>query len=62
HTLPLISYGGTSFLILCSAFGIILSVSRTIEITSKKIKKEENDTVENKVEEYEIIGPNNEFK
>jgi cell division protein FtsW len=62
HTLPLISYGGTSFLILCSAFGVILSVSRTIEITSKKIKKEENDTVENKVEEYEIIGPNNEFK
>lgn len=31
HTLPLISLGGTSFVIFSCAFGIILSVSRTIE-------------------------------
>jgi len=31
HTLPLISLGGTSLVIMSGAFGIILSVSRTIE-------------------------------
>lgn len=31
QTLPLISLGGTSIWIMCAAFGIILSVSRTIE-------------------------------
>jgi len=42
HTLPLISLGGTSFIIMSGAFGIILSVSRTIETAGKK-----NDMVEN---------------
>lgn len=32
HTLPLVSLGGTSLVILSCAFGIILSVSRTIDI------------------------------
>lgn len=31
HTLPLVSLGGTSYIIFSIAFGIILSVSRTIE-------------------------------
>ena len=30
HTLPLISHGGTAYLVLSAAFGIILSVSRTV--------------------------------
>ena len=34
HTLPLVSLGGTSFVIMSGAFGIILSVSRTLD--SKK--------------------------
>lgn len=32
HTLPLVSLGGTSLIIMSGAFGMILSVSRTIEI------------------------------
>lgn len=31
HTLPLISHGGTAYMMLSAAFGIILSVSRTLE-------------------------------
>ena len=40
HTLPLISLGGTSLIIMGGAFGIILSVSRTIEVGSQKKKEE----------------------
>ena len=40
HTLPLISLGGTSFIIMSGAFGIILSVSRTIETAGKKRQEE----------------------
>lgn len=36
HTLPLVSLGGTSFIIFSAAFGIILSVSRTIDTDSAK--------------------------
>ncbi len=32
HTLPLVSLGGTSLIIMSGAFGMILSVSRTIEV------------------------------
>lgn len=31
HTLPLVSHGGTAFLVLCGAFGIILSVSKQLD-------------------------------
>jgi cell division protein FtsW len=31
HTLPLISHGGTAYLVLSGAVGMILSVSRTID-------------------------------
>lgn len=33
HTLPLISLGGTSFIISSAALGIILSISRTLEVS-----------------------------
>ena len=36
HTLPLVSLGGTSLLIFSCAFGIVLSVSRTIDIDSTR--------------------------
>lgn len=38
HTLPLLSLGGTSLVILSCAFGIILAVSRTIDMSSQKNK------------------------
>ena len=31
HTLPLVSHGGTAYIVLCGAFGILLSISKTIE-------------------------------
>lgn len=31
HTLPLISHGGTAYIVLCGAFGMILSVNRHLE-------------------------------
>lgn len=40
HTLPLVSLGGTSLIIMSGAFGVILSVSRTIEIVKIKSSRE----------------------
>ncbi len=74
HTLPLLSLGGTSLVILSCAFGIILSVSRTIDVTSQKKKLQvavagteteipaENAKAEEKEKEYEIMGPGDQFK
>lgn len=70
HTLPLLSLGGTSLVILSCAFGIILSVSRTIDVTSQKKLKEAAAVQEaavapaggEKEERHEIIGPDGEFK
>ena len=31
HTLPLISHGGTAYIVLCGAFGMILSVNRHLD-------------------------------
>lgn len=42
QTLPMISLGGTSLVIMSCAFGIILSVNRTIEITIEKEAVEQN--------------------
>ncbi len=36
QTLPLVSKGGTSFLFMCIAFGIILSINKTIDISIEK--------------------------
>ncbi len=46
HTLPLISLGGTSFIIFSAAFGIILSVSRTIDIDAVKREEQEKIRIE----------------
>ena len=37
QTLPLVSLGGTSFIIISAAFGMILSVSRTVEKEKKNL-------------------------
>ena len=59
HTLPLISLGGTSFVIFSCAFGIILSVSRTIDIDAAKRveqaklqKEEEGEVLHNIIDEH----------
>lgn len=44
HTLPLISLGGTSLVIMSGAFGVILAVSRTIEKGTTTNKREKMDT------------------
>ncbi len=44
QTLPMISRGGTSLVIMSCAFGIILSVNRTIEIKDLKLKTEKEET------------------
>jgi cell division protein FtsW len=36
HTLPLISHGGTAYLVLCGAFGMILSVSKKLDFQDKQ--------------------------
>ena len=41
HTLPLISHGGTAYLVLSGAVGIILSVSRTIDKQIEEQKRVE---------------------
>ncbi|MEG0517474.1 MAG: FtsW/RodA/SpoVE family cell cycle protein [Bacteroidales bacterium] len=51
HTLPLVSLGGTSLVILSCAFGIILSVSRTIDIGSHKKAKEQKNQQDGEVEQ-----------
>ena len=74
HTLPLLSLGGTSLVILSCAFGIILSVSRTIDISSKNkalpatanaAPANDSPTAAKKdaeEERYEIMGPEDQFK
>ena len=71
HTLPLLSLGGTSLVILSCAFGIILSVSRTIDVSSQKkrlatataaIEETPQPAKADKEEEYEIMGPGDQFK
>ena len=44
QTLPMISRGGTALIIMNCAFGIILSVNRTIEIKDLKLKTEKEET------------------
>lgn len=67
HTLPLISLGGTSFIIFSCAFGIILSVSRTIDIDAAKREEQERllrekmeqQALERAQEEYRAIAEEN---
>lgn len=53
HTLPLLSLGGTSLVILSCAFGIILSVSRTIDISAAKRKEAQRKEAEKAQETQE---------
>ena len=46
HTLPLISLGGTSFIIISAAFGIILSISRTKEDAQALLDEKEREEKE----------------
>ncbi len=46
QTLPMISRGGTSLVIMSVAFGIILAINRTIEIHISKQKEEEKKRLE----------------
>ena len=53
HTLPLISHGGTAFMVLSGAIGIILSVSRTIDkqIEDQKLAAMTDDNEQTSLEE-----------
>jgi Bacterial cell division membrane protein len=64
HTLPLISSGGTSIIVVCCSIGIVLSVSRTIDMANisnkekeekekEKAEKENNKETINTTEEAE---------
>ncbi len=44
-TLPLVSMGGSSFLFTCASIGIILSISRYVELNVKKNVENEGDAV-----------------
>ncbi len=54
HTLPLISLGGTSLIIISGSFGIILSVSRTLAEKSIESIKNENTNNQESREEKDI--------
>lgn len=54
HTLPLISLGGTSFIIISCAFGIILSISRTKEDAEAMIQEKQRQEKEQKRLEREL--------
>lgn len=60
HTLPLLSLGGTSLVILSCAFGIILSVSRTIDISSARQKQAQQKQARQKAPEQDKTLPETE--
>lgn len=56
HTLPLISHGGTAYLVLSAAFGIILSVSRTVsKMEEEQLAAEAAAAAENQDESAEAV-------
>lgn len=57
HTLPLISLGGTSIIIMSGAFGIILSISRTIDGVKDKASKDaaENAQINNETNQEKEV-------
>lgn len=55
HTLPLISHGGTAYMVLCGAFGIILSVSKQVD------KQEQLEAAQAQVEATQTEQINNDF-
>ena len=51
QTLPMISHGGTAYMLMSAAFGIILAINRTIEISKEKEEKEKNALLWNNAEQ-----------
>ena len=52
HTLPLISHGGTAYLVLCGAFGMILSVNRQLDKQDARERAEREAAAARLTEEY----------
>ena len=52
HTLPLISHGGTAYLVLCGAFGMILSVNRQLDKQDARERAEREAAAAQLTEEY----------
>ena len=52
HTLPLISHGGTAYLVLCGAFGMILSVNRQLDKQDEQERKQREAAAAQLTEEY----------
>ena len=46
HTLPLISHGGTAYVVLSGAFGIILSISKQLDKNDEKEREQHNAIIE----------------
>ena len=60
HTLPLISHGGTAYLVLCGAFGMILSVNRQLEAAASQLTEEYNPDTTTTTDHTEITYTTNE--
>lgn len=52
HTLPLISHGGTAYLVLCGAFGMILSVNRQLDKQDELERRQREAAAAQFTEEY----------
>ena len=52
HTLPLISHGGTAYLVLCGAFGMILSVNRQLDKQDAQERQQREAAAAQLTEEY----------
>ena len=52
HTLPLISHGGTAYLVLCGAFGMILSVNRQLDKQDELERKQREAAASQLTDDY----------
>src|SRR5436853_180010 len=55
-TLPLVRKGGTSIILTCIAFGVIMSVSRYIEEDEPNSESDKTETSQNKMTQAEIVA------
>ena len=56
HTLPLISHGGTAYLVLSGAFGAILSVSREVNKMEQEKKEAEKAAAQDEETDPRLVG------